>query len=349
MNNVLLCFVRNDGAPQLSMAAMLGGSFSNVVLDWVFIFPCGMGIFGAVFATGLAPLISICILSPHFLQRKNQFKPVACRPQGQRTIRILSSGVPSLVTEVSSGIVIIVFNSLILGMEGNTGVAAYGVIANLSLVVISIYTGIAQGIQPILSRSYGGGDRDRLSATLRYAVIAMLGVSVAIYGAVLAFAPQIAAAFNSEGSPTLQAIAVQGLRLYFIACPFAGCNVVLSMYFTSTDRPLPPMSFPCCEGFSSSSPWPFCWLLWADGGHLAGLSCHGMFGGAAGGGAVPPQPEESRTRLKEAPFRELLSFLQLGGKAAFLIPGEEDGVGLAVLRRMATCSVVASSTVSPSP
>lgn len=32
MNNVLLCFVRNDGAPQLSMAAMLGGSFSNVVL-----------------------------------------------------------------------------------------------------------------------------------------------------------------------------------------------------------------------------------------------------------------------------------------------------------------------------
>ena len=46
MNNVLLCFVRNDGAPQLSMAAMLGGSFSNVVLDWAFIFPAGMGIFG---------------------------------------------------------------------------------------------------------------------------------------------------------------------------------------------------------------------------------------------------------------------------------------------------------------
>ena len=31
MNNVLLCFVRNDGAPQLSMAAMTGGSLSNIV------------------------------------------------------------------------------------------------------------------------------------------------------------------------------------------------------------------------------------------------------------------------------------------------------------------------------
>ena len=31
LNNLLLCFVRNDGAPQLSMLAMLMGSFSNTV------------------------------------------------------------------------------------------------------------------------------------------------------------------------------------------------------------------------------------------------------------------------------------------------------------------------------
>lgn len=36
LNNVLLCFVRNDGAPQFSMAAMIGGSLSNIVLDYVF-------------------------------------------------------------------------------------------------------------------------------------------------------------------------------------------------------------------------------------------------------------------------------------------------------------------------
>ena len=53
-NNLILCFVRNDGAPGLAMAGMIGGSLSNVLLDWVFIFPCGMGIFGAVLVTGLA-------------------------------------------------------------------------------------------------------------------------------------------------------------------------------------------------------------------------------------------------------------------------------------------------------
>lgn len=268
MNNVLLCFVRNDGAPQLAMAAMIGGSLSNVVLDWVFIFPCGMGIFGAVFATGLAPIISMGILSPHFFRKKNQFRPVPCKPQLRRTARILSSGVPSLVTEVSSGIVIIAFNGLIMGLEGNTGVAAYGVIANLSLVVIAIYTGIAQGIQPILSRSYGTGDRAGLTIILRCAMMTQVAVSLLIYGIVAAFAPQIAAVFNSEGSASLQAIAEQGLRLYFIACPFAGCNVVLSMYFTSTERPLPAHIISLLRGFFLILPLAFL-LAWL--GQMAGI------------------------------------------------------------------------------
>lgn len=264
LNNLLLCFVRNDGAPQLSMAAMIGGSLSNVVLDWVFIFPGNMGIFGAAFATGLAPIISMGILSPHFLRGKNQFRPAACRPQGALLGKIVSSGVPSLVTEVSSGLVIIAFNGLILGLEGNTGVAAYGVIANLSLVVIAIFTGIAQGVQPILSRSYGAGDRERLSAVLRYGLTAALGVSLLVYALVAAFAPQIAGTFNSGGDPALQAIAEQGLRLYFLACPFAGCNVVASMYFTATERPLPAHAISLLRGFFLILPLAFL-LAWLGG------------------------------------------------------------------------------------
>ena len=73
LNNVLLCFVRNDGAPQLSMAAMIGGSLANIVLDYVFIFPCDMGMFGAALATGLAPIISIMILSPFLYKEKMDF------------------------------------------------------------------------------------------------------------------------------------------------------------------------------------------------------------------------------------------------------------------------------------
>lgn len=239
MNNVLLCFVRNDTSPQLSMAAMIGGSLSNVILDYVFIFPLKMGIFGAVFATGLAPFFSMIILSQHFIKKKNGFHFTKCRPDGKLAVGILSSGFPSLITEVSSGIVMIVFNYIIMKLQGNIGVAAYGVIANLSLVVISIYTGIAQGIQPIISRNYGAGNYSDMRCILRYSLTAVLILSGIIYACVFFGAPQIAAIFNSEQNVLLQSIAEDGLRLYFTACPFTGFNIIILVYFTSTEYTKP--------------------------------------------------------------------------------------------------------------
>lgn len=79
-NNLLPCFVRNDGNPSLSAAAMITGSVSNIVLDYLFIFPCNMGIAGAALATGLAPLISLLVLSPYFIRRKNHFHFVLSAP-----------------------------------------------------------------------------------------------------------------------------------------------------------------------------------------------------------------------------------------------------------------------------
>ena len=180
-NDTLICFVRNDGNPKLSMIGMLTGSFSNIILDYIFIFPLKMGIFGAVLATGLAPVISLIVLSKHWLTKQNQFHFVRIKPSFRLIGNIISLGVPSFITEMASGIVMIVFNTIILHLQGNIGVAAYGVVANLSLVVISIYTGIAQGAQPILSRVYGYGEHESQKQILKYALKTMLVISLGIY------------------------------------------------------------------------------------------------------------------------------------------------------------------------
>lgn len=257
LNNALLCFVRNDGSPQLSMIAMLGGSVSNIVLDYVFMFPLGMGIFGAVLATGLAPVISILILSPFFFRKKNCFHLTKCNLSMKFVNTIVSNGIPSLITEVSSGIVMIVFNMIILRLQGNVGIAAYGIIANLSLVVISIYTGIAQGIQPIISTNYGSQNRENVQATLRYALISMLVVSGIVYLTVFLRATQIASIFNSEKNELLQSIAIKGLKIYFTACVFAGFNIIISVYFTSTDYARPAHIISILRGFLIIIPMAF--------------------------------------------------------------------------------------------
>ena len=116
-NNILLAFIRNDGDPRLSMAGMIVGSLSNIILDYIFIFPLSMGMFGAAFATCLAPIISIGVLSIHFIKRRNNFKLKLIKPNFKMVSKIISLGMSSFITEVSSGVVLMVFNLIILNIS----------------------------------------------------------------------------------------------------------------------------------------------------------------------------------------------------------------------------------------
>ena len=44
---------------------------------------------------------------------------------------------------------------IILDLKGNIGIAAYGVVSNLSFIVMSIFIGLADGLQPLVSREHG--------------------------------------------------------------------------------------------------------------------------------------------------------------------------------------------------
>ncbi len=256
-NDTMTCFVRNDGNPKLSMIGMLAGSFSNIILDYIFIFPLNMGIFGAVLATGFAPIISLIVLSRHWLTNQNQFHLVRINLSLRLIGNIISLGVPSFITETASGIVIIAFNAIILQLQGNIGVAAYGVVANLSLVVISIYTGIAQGTQPILSRVYGYGERESQKQILKYALRTMLVISCGIYLIFLLSSNPIVSIFNREQNIQLQQIAERGLKLYFTAIPFVGFNIIISSYFTSIEKALPAQIISLSRGFLVIIPMAF--------------------------------------------------------------------------------------------
>ena len=235
MNNILLTFVRNDNNPKLSMIAMLTGSFSNIVLDYIFMFPLGMGMFGAAFATGLAPIISIGILSIHFMKGKNNFRLIKNRTKWSSVWDIVSIGLSAFITELSSAVVLITFNLVVLRLKGNLGVASYGIVANIALVGVSIYTGIAQGIQPLVSKGYGMNDYIVLKKVMKYALITSLCLASLIYFAVFYNTDNIVRIFNSEGNLEVALIAKTGLRIYFLGFFFAGINIIMAIYLSTTE------------------------------------------------------------------------------------------------------------------
>lgn len=254
MNNTLLAFVRNDGNPRCSMAAMVIGSLSNIVLDYVFMFPLSLGMLGAAFATGLAPVISMGVLSLHFFKGNHGLHFRRCR-LGIKTVKeVMGPGVSSFITEVSSGVALIVFNLVILGLAGNTGVAAYGIIANIALVAAAIFTGIAQGIQPLASQGCGLGDRAMLRTVMKYSIALCLVLAVAIYGAVNYWAEDIIGVFNSEGNQELIPIARQGIAIYFAGFLFAGVNIVTAAFLSAVTETRKAFRISITRGFLAILP-----------------------------------------------------------------------------------------------
>jgi len=237
LNNILLAFVRNDGNPKLSMMAMLIGSFFNILLDYVFMFSLSMGMLGAAFATGLAPVISLSLLTLHFIKHNNNFGIIKIKIKVKHFIDIAVLGLSAFITEISSGIVLFVFNLVIFYLAGNVGVASYGIIANLSLVITAIFVGISQGIQPLASIGHGTGDRLLLSKTLRYAITLSIAVSITVYIAIFLCSDWIISIFNSENNLDIIPIATNGFRIYFLGFLFAGLNIIVTAFLSATEKP----------------------------------------------------------------------------------------------------------------
>ncbi len=247
-NYTFTSFVRNDGAPTIAMLASIGGSGFNIAFDYIFMFPMNMGLKGAALATAISPLVTICITLVHYLSHKNQV-PVYCKaPSGTYLLHACKLGVPSFVGEIAAAVTTLTFNTLILACAGNVGVAAYGVIANIALVVTSIFNGIAQGIQPLISHNYGQGKKKQAKQILKLGIGLSLCVMLIVLISTYLTTDSMIQIFNHENNRKLYEYAFTGLRLYFLGFIFASVNIVLVTYYAATNRPGPAMAGSLCRG-----------------------------------------------------------------------------------------------------
>ena len=236
-NYIVASFVRNDGDPSLAMVATLCGSLFNVVFDYIFMFPMGLGLPGAALATAVSPVLSIAICSRHFFKKSSTVRLVRQLPSPKLLAQSCQLGVSGFVGEMSSGVTTTVFNLLLLRLAGNVAVAAYGVVANYALVATAIFNGVAQGAQPLVSRCYGKNDAAGARKLLLLGSGTALALAAALYAVLFGFTGPIVAVFNSENSALMAQYAFSGVRIYFLGYFFAGFNIVAAGYLGAVDRP----------------------------------------------------------------------------------------------------------------
>ena len=201
-------------------------------------FPMGLGLIGAALATGISPIVSICVTFIHYFGSKNSivFKPSI--PSFRLLFSYCQLGFAAFIGELSSAITTTIFNLLILGLVGNTGVAAYGVIANLSLVAMAIFNGLSQGSQPLISDCHGKGDYLSVKKLYRMGIGTVLVVEILLLALSWIFTDPFISIFNSEQNAEMASLAHTGLRLYFLGYMFAGINIFMIAVFAAMDKPI---------------------------------------------------------------------------------------------------------------
>lgn len=233
---LLGALVRNDGRPKLAMAALAIGSLSNILLDYVFMYPLNMGLAGAALATGIGPVLSVLILLPHFLRKKGHLHFARTRVMFGQFGQILKVGLPSFLMEFTIGMVTLIYNyAIIKNGYGEIGLAAYLIMGYLLLIILTIFLGLAEGLQPVFSYFNGLSDDRFNQSLLRLSRRIFLAIGAACTLIVLLFSRNIIQVF-APGDTQLVDFTYQKSTIYFIGMIFAGFNILMISFWQSIQR-----------------------------------------------------------------------------------------------------------------
>ena len=236
INNCVTSFVRNDAGPITAMVGALCGSSFNIVFDYIFMFVMNMGLTGAALATAISPAVTTAVCMSHFFSKKNAIQLKWSVWSYSHLKTACSLGSSAFMSEISAMVITFTFNMLILAIGGNTGVAAYGVIANIAIVVLAIFNGISQGSQPLISDSYGRGDTRMQYFYTKMSLVFSFAISMAIVVAVFATSNFVIGVFNSQQNTVLAEYAKEGIRLYFPGFPIAALNIMMISAYAASER-----------------------------------------------------------------------------------------------------------------
>lgn len=117
--------------------------------------------------------------------------------------------------EISSGITIYIFNLQLLKYVGNTAVAVFGIICNVSIVIMSLCKGVNQAAQPIISTNFGAGKGERIHQVFWSAVWTSLVICAVPVVVGIAFPDLYTYIFLNPDSQIL-ALSASAIRIYFV-------------------------------------------------------------------------------------------------------------------------------------
>lgn len=235
MNFALSTWVRNDDKPQLAMMTQIIGAIVNIVLDYILMGPLGLGLKGAAIATGLGPVVWVLMILPHFIFKKGDLSLNRIKLNVQRIKEIVVGGLPSFTIEFSLGVMTFLCNIFISKIYHETGIAAFGVIGYINLIVLSIFLGMGQGVQPLISELEGKNDQKEIKHMYKFLSYLSISIGLAAY-ILLRLSKGLILPIFINNDPQVYALSEVAINMFFIALPITGINILTASLFEARQK-----------------------------------------------------------------------------------------------------------------
>lgn len=238
-SNLFNYYLRNDGSQKLASLGSVTGNLCDITLNLILVLFLDMGTRGAALSTALGQVIAICIYLPGFLGKKHTLRFVL--PRGRWVTHALSALKAGLATSIHylyQMIFFLVCNNLLIRLGGESAVAIFDVLQNTSYLILYLFEGTGNAMQPILSTYQGEHNRMGKKNTIRLGFLYALAAGGILIAFVELWPMGMCLLFGIAGSSS-ETLAFTALRIYGIAAIFSGINILLCNYYQACENEKP--------------------------------------------------------------------------------------------------------------
>ena len=232
---------RSAGLIKESTIGLVLGNAVNMVFDYIFIAILGWATAGAALATSLG---FVCATAYYILcmireeRRGNQLVPLSpgrFSPNAAMVRNVIGIGIPGALITVLMSVSNIVLNNYI-SLYGSDAVASYGIAYKLDMIPILLSVGLSQGVSPLVGYCYGGSDRKRMAAIVKYTVFYGILMGTAFTAVFVLFGEPLASIFLQDNVLIEQT--GYFLKILCLSAPMLGVINMMTAYFQALGKAL---------------------------------------------------------------------------------------------------------------
>lgn len=236
LQNAFQSFLVVAEKPKLGLFVTLLAGFTNMFLDFLFVYVLRFSVFGAALATGISQFVGSVIPIIYFAGGKNNvLKLTKCRFNKDIIIKTCINGSSEMVTNMSMSLVNILYNMQLMKYIGTNGVVAYGIIMYVGFIFVGTYMGYAVGSAPVISYHYGAGNKDELKNLFKRSLTIIIVSSVVMTLIAEIIAGYLAGIFVSYDNNLLE-LTTEAIRIYAVSYLISGINIFASSFFTALNN-----------------------------------------------------------------------------------------------------------------